>query len=525
MGTGPGLSLSAQLSQARGNLAATNLKCSDGNEYALAGGGFNGNALFKTVDIYTNDGILTRTNDNFEGPARSSLAATTITCSNGNQYALFGGGFYNNGNDVYSNNVDVFACNEDGVYQNDNFLFEGPGRQELAATIIRCGNDEYALFGGGVYTNNDDNDIYTNNVDVFACNEDGVYQNDNLLFEGPGRENLAATTIRCGNDEYALFGGGSYFDGITVYSNNVDVFACNADGVYHNDNLLFKESPIIETETVEYDVTVQNVGGVNIFLLNGVNNPVITMKRGSTYIFNQSDNSNNNHPLRFQESNSPYSKGVTVTGTAGQAGSSVTFKPPYPDTLSNFSYYCSVHGNAMGNTIIMNNPTITDRSKRSDLAATTIRCGNTEYALFGGGFYSNENDVYSNNVDVFACNADGVYHNDNLQFEGPGRKGLVATTISCPDGKQYALFGGGSYFDGNDVYSNHVDVFLCNENGVYHKEVIQFTGPGRADLAATTITIDGKQYSLFMGGETGNGEYSDAIDIYDCAIGNFLPQP
>jgi hypothetical protein len=39
MGTGPGLTLSAQLSQARAYLAATNLKCTDGNEYALAAGG------------------------------------------------------------------------------------------------------------------------------------------------------------------------------------------------------------------------------------------------------------------------------------------------------------------------------------------------------------------------------------------------------------------------------------------------------------------------------------------------------
>ena len=54
-----------------------------------------------------------------------------------------------------------------------------------------------------------------------------------------------------------------------------------------------------DAETVTYTVTVANVGGINIFLLNGANNPVITMKRGSTYIFNQEDSSNQGHPFGF----------------------------------------------------------------------------------------------------------------------------------------------------------------------------------------------------------------------------------
>ena len=44
-----------------------------------------------------------------------------------------------------------------------------------------------------------------------------------------------------------------------------------------------------DAESVTYTVTVVNVGGSNIFAINGSNNPVLTMKRGSTYIFNQAD--------------------------------------------------------------------------------------------------------------------------------------------------------------------------------------------------------------------------------------------
>tara|TARA_R100000655_G_scaffold36516_1_gene70910 strand:+ start:289 stop:1284 length:996 start_codon:yes stop_codon:yes gene_type:complete len=125
-------------------------------------------------------------------------------------------------------------------------------------------------------------------------------------------------------------------------------------------------------ETVTYTVTVQNVGGVNIFLLNGVNNPVITMKRGSTYIFDQSDSSNSGHPLRIKRnSGASYSTGVTVAGTQGSAGSAVTFQPSYPDAPSDLRYYCTVHGNAMGNTITMNNPNTIQQESTSTSSSQT----------------------------------------------------------------------------------------------------------------------------------------------------------
>ena len=120
-------------------------------------------------------------------------------------------------------------------------------------------------------------------------------------------------------------------------------------------------------ETVTFTVTVQQYLGVNIFLINGVNNPVLTMKRGSTYIFDQSDSSNLNHPLRIKRnSGASYTTGVTAVGTPGNSGSTVTFQPPYPDAPNDLRYYCTTHGNAMGNTITMNDPnTIQQQSTSS----------------------------------------------------------------------------------------------------------------------------------------------------------------
>ena len=110
-----------------------------------------------------------------------------------------------------------------------------------------------------------------------------------------------------------------------------------------------------DAETVTYTVTVHNPGSGNIFRINGVNNPVITMKRGSTYIFDQSDASNRGHPLAIK-SDAGGAQTTTVSGTAGNAGATVTYLPAYPGAPDDLRYYCTVHGNGMGNTITMNNP-------------------------------------------------------------------------------------------------------------------------------------------------------------------------
>ena len=113
-----------------------------------------------------------------------------------------------------------------------------------------------------------------------------------------------------------------------------------------------------DAETVTYTVTVHNPGSGNIFRINGVNNPVITMKRGSTYIFDQSDSSNSGHPLAIK-SDAGGAQTTTVSGTAGNAGATVTYQPVYPSAPNDLRYYCTVHGNGMGNTITMNDPNTT----------------------------------------------------------------------------------------------------------------------------------------------------------------------
>tara|TARA_A100001515_G_scaffold21889_1_gene16610 strand:- start:610 stop:1611 length:1002 start_codon:yes stop_codon:yes gene_type:complete len=111
-----------------------------------------------------------------------------------------------------------------------------------------------------------------------------------------------------------------------------------------------------DAETVTYTVTVvTDNNGDNVYSVNGQQRPVITMKRGSTYIFDQSDSSNSGHPLRIT-SDSAGVQSVTAAGTPGSSGAKVTYAPAYPSAPSDLRYYCSTHGNAMGNTITMTNP-------------------------------------------------------------------------------------------------------------------------------------------------------------------------
>jgi hypothetical protein len=98
--------------------------------------------------------------------------------------------------------------------------------------------------------------------------------------------------------------------------------------------------------------TVPNPAGAgNIYQVDGQNTPILNLVRGGVYTFSQSDASNANHPIAFKDgSGAAYTVGVVTTGTPGQAGAQTVFTVAVnaPDDLR---YYCTTHGDGMGNTI------------------------------------------------------------------------------------------------------------------------------------------------------------------------------
>ncbi|OUW83689.1 MAG: hypothetical protein CBD78_00045 [Candidatus Thioglobus sp. TMED218] len=107
--------------------------------------------------------------------------------------------------------------------------------------------------------------------------------------------------------------------------------------------------------STSYAVTVVNVSGTNYFALGGTQAPAIIAKAGDTLTFTQSDGTNSGHPLAIRTlQDESYTDGVTVTGTAGTSGAQTAFIIP-ASAPSVLRYYCTVHGNVMGNTITIAN--------------------------------------------------------------------------------------------------------------------------------------------------------------------------
>ena len=147
-----------------------------------------------------------------------------------------------------------------------------------------------------------------------------------------------------------------------------------------------------------YTVTVTNPGSGNVFVLDGSNAPTIELFRGNTYVFDQSDSSNAGHPIAFKDSGgSAYTTGVTSTGTPGSSGAKTTFVVP-SNAPSSLRYYCTVHGNGMGNTI-----SITDSN-------ISLVAGSIANVNLTGGSISNVNTVAGalTNINTTANNISGV---------------------------------------------------------------------------------------------------------------------
>jgi hypothetical protein len=176
--------------------------------------------------------------------------------------------------------------------------------------------------------------------------------------------------------------------------------------------------------TQTFTVTVENDGVGNVFVLNGTQKPTLTLVRGGVYTFDQSNGTNNNHPIAFKSGSESYTAGVVSTGTPGTAGAQTVFTVA-SNAPSNLSYYCTVHGDYMGNTI-----TVTDNSSQHYIyqtidGATGIVTG-SEYVLSTyAKFYNTPYIAFKTNVGAQAwfdvqTGATGSYTGSNATITDEG---------------------------------------------------------------------------------------------------------
>ena len=121
-------------------------------------------------------------------------------------------------------------------------------------------------------------------------------------------------------------------------------YVCTTDqttGVTPVSNVFYNVNP----QTISYVVTVaQDAGGIDRLFIDGVQQQVLTLQRGNTYIFDVSDASNVGHLLDFNDGGVQYTgTGVTRNGTVGTANANVTFVPPLTLVTSSFEYVCANH--------------------------------------------------------------------------------------------------------------------------------------------------------------------------------------
>lgn len=96
-----------------------------------------------------------------------------------------------------------------------------------------------------------------------------------------------------------------------------------------------------------------NVGSSNKYAIDGSTataDVTLNIAEGGTYVFDQSDGTNSNHPLKFSTTangtwggGSEYTTGVTYTGIPGQAGAKTTIV--VANSAPTLYYYCGNHSN------------------------------------------------------------------------------------------------------------------------------------------------------------------------------------
>jgi len=100
-------------------------------------------------------------------------------------------------------------------------------------------------------------------------------------------------------------------------------------------------------------VTVAYADGGNKYFLDGVQQATVNLVEGGTFRFDQSDDSNGNHPLRFSTTSngthgggSQYTTNVTTNGTPGSSGAYTEIQ--VASSAPTLYYYCTNHSNMGG---------------------------------------------------------------------------------------------------------------------------------------------------------------------------------
>ena len=203
--------------------------------------------------------------------------------------------------------------------------------------------------------------------------------------------------------------------------------------------------------------TYQNQGSSKAYFIDGEEGPYLKFTPGKKYRFNQSDATNDTHPVLFYldaGKTTQYTTGVTTVGTAGSNGAYVEIE--ITDTTPTKLYYqCGNHG-YMGNSILIEGYANLATSSISELTDVNLSGITTNQGvkwdgsklvpttLSSGGGGSSISSI-SELTDV---NLAGITTNQGVKWDGSK---LVPTTLSSGGGS-------GGVSNGSDVSFNSIDI-------------------------------------------------------------------
>ena len=312
---------------------------------------------------------------------------------------------------------------------------------------------------------------------------------------------------------------------------DMDVVATNVSNVNNVGNNITNVNNLTNSVGANqtFNVTVQNVSG-NKYFIDGVQAPVLKLARGKTYTFNLADSSNSGHPLAFRDgSDNAYTTGVTTNGTAGSSGATVVIvvAANAPNTLK---YYCTSHGNSMGNTINVVDDNV------GAVAGALTNIGNVAGALTNvnnvGGSIANVNTVasnlssvnnFANQYRIGANNPTTSLDVGDLFYNTTSQSLKVYTGSAWVDGVtqtgNFALKTGNT-FTGSNVHNDNVKSIFGTGSDleIYHNgsdSIIDDVGTGTLKLqlgGATKLEIQSGGI-----GVTGNIAVSGNVDGRDVA--------
>jgi len=226
--------------------------------------------------------------------------------------------------------VDI-AANSESISNIESFPYTGSAI--ISGSLIVTGSTNIS---GSVTA-------YGFNIDDNATGTPALYSSTNLNLSASNAVVVTSSPFRVASLTTTERGTFTAQDGDIIFNTTVGKYQVYSGSAWTN---------VLQTED-KYDeitVTVVNDGG-NKYAFDGVTAPKLSLNKGTTYRFDLSDSSNSNHPLAFRLPNdTSYTTGVTTVGTAGNTGAYVEFDVDFA-TSSSLKYYCTVHGNGMGNVV------------------------------------------------------------------------------------------------------------------------------------------------------------------------------